>query len=1028
MEELSQEQIQALIDSLGPLPDAFRDLTNEIKNATGGVSKLGTSSEGAANTVKGLSTAAKDANESIEREANARDDNTQRSKAAYNQSIAALNSLGDALTSANPSFADLGGVATASGKALGNLAENALPAFGSEINTAIQMLGEFSAAFLQQFAEQNSFGAQMRKMGVSVAEMSDGTINTTDSLSDLARDAGYSSESLGKLGGLMTSSSEAIALLGTNSTDGARAFLEYSNISLAEQKRMSRLGYTIEELNEVQTGYIELQRASGINLKAQNVTGEVLQKRSLDYAKSLTAISEITGRSAQEQMKAADAQRAEYRNKIASLNQQREIQALLKEEKEARDLGNDALANEKKARAKMMQDELDSRTMISDTLSRILGKDLAEQINTVMITGNFDETTTAIAQLGLNAGDLATAFEGVDPDKPEEVMKATQNILDKVINGQEDGLARFGDALIRMGADAEGFGKSVGISAENIAQYQQLMGEGKKEDAEKILMEAVKQAGVTAKKGQDDQQDTQATFGVIGRVMRTAADGLMDFGGPLVLGLTAGAVVALGVAATKAALSLNLLGGGAGKGGLVKKTANLVKGGFAKANASKFLKIGGGVVAGGLMAAQAFSDGGEERLETADNLAEEKIDKAEADRRDTATNYETGGEMGGAMAGALTGAAFGAALGPVGALIGAGLGAWIGAKGGSEIGEAIGASAGAKLEKDVKKANLALAEQSGFYDKKGAFKDSTVDFDKVTAAQKDKTLTQNVLQSMLEDNDMNDEDEQRVYDILKQMKEANEGLETEKTVADANQAEAEKEVADEEKLIVDLGLDGDTNAEIDNAIVEVEKELVTKTDLLKDAVVSGIESEARLIAATTALAEVTQPMNEATREFLAWANSDEGKAEIAQKEAERAAGIAEMNTLAENQMLSKEDQYREIVDTGQYKGKDATESQLGQAQKYLESIEETKRMAMAQDGQYIGTPTVDISPEPDAQASAEGASTEKLAMLGKSDEVMSYAEKQLILTEQQNILLGQLISKQEESNDLSEKQVQMLGA
>ena len=67
MEELSQEQIQALIDSLGPLPEAFRSLTDEIKNATGGVSKLGSSSEGAANTVKGLSTAAKDANEAIER-------------------------------------------------------------------------------------------------------------------------------------------------------------------------------------------------------------------------------------------------------------------------------------------------------------------------------------------------------------------------------------------------------------------------------------------------------------------------------------------------------------------------------------------------------------------------------------------------------------------------------------------------------------------------------------------------------------------------------------------------------------------------------------------------------------------------------------------------------------------------------------------------------------------------------------------------------------------------------------------------
>lgn len=1021
MEELSQEQIQALIDSLGPLPDAFRNLTDEIKNATGGVSKLGSSSEGAANTVKGLSTAAKDANEAIERESNARDDNTQRSQAAYNQSIAALNSLGDALTSANPSFADLGGVATASGKALGNLAENALPMFGSEINTAIQMLGEFSAAFLQQLAEQNSFGAQMRKMGVSVAEMSDGTTNTTDSLSDLARDAGYSSESLVKLGGMMASSSEAIALLGKNSTDGARAFLEYSNISFAEQKRMSRLGYTIEELNEVQTGYIELQRASGINLKAQNVSGEVLQKRSLDYAKSLTAISEITGRSAQEQMKAEDAQRAEYRNKIASLNQQREIQAVLKEEKEARALGNNALADEKAARAKMMQDELDSRTMISGTLSRILGPDLAEQINTVMITGNFDSTTEAIAQLGLNAGDLATAFEGVDPDKPEEVMKATQKILDKVINGQEDGLARFGDALIRMGDDAEGFGKSVGISAENVAQYQQLMGEGKKEDAEKILMEAVKQAGVTAKKGQDDQQDTQAMFGVIGRMMRTAADGLMDFGGPLVLGLTAGAVVALGAAATKAAFSLNLLGGGAGKGGVVKKAANLVKGGFAKANASKFLKIGGGVVAGGLMAAQAFSDGGDERLETADKLKEGKIDVAESERRDTATNYETGAEMGGAMAGALTGAAMGAALGPVGALIGAGLGAWIGAKGGSEIGEAIGASAGAKLEKDVKKANLALAEQSGFYDKKSAFRDSTVDFDKVTAAQKEGTLTQNVLQSMLDDNDMNDEDEQRVYDILKQMQDANEGLETEKTVADADTALEDygpAGSAEDKALLADLGLDGDTNTEIDEAILEVEKEMVTATDLLKDSIDKQAEATERLIVATTVVAEIT------------------GKGPVAYGEDPKFAGDNATDEEMRKRGYLQNGEEAFDADSGEYRQKHAdynrtsiekdaadllamnTDQDLFMA----EMVAANKTVGTNDMGETRSTPQVNIVPEPDAQASEQsGANEEQLAMLGKSGETQSTQEKLLITGEKTNILLGQLVSKQEEGNDLSAK-------
>jgi len=1024
MEEYNQEQIERLIDSLGPLPDSFNRLADSIKNANSGLGPLGNSAKDASNQIGTLATASRDASDSQTKQSHTTEDNIKRSKVAYDQSISALNQLGDALMGSKPTFRDLGGVAVDASKSLGNLAENLLPAFGAQINVAIKLLGELSAGYLTQFAEQNEFGGQMRRMGVTVAEMSDGTRNTTDSMTDMAREAGYTSEMLSKIASMAAKSSEAVALLGTNSTDGAKAFLEYSNISLAEQKRFTRLGYTIEDLNHVQTSYIELQRQSGINLKAQNLTAGQLQKRSLDYAKSLTAISEITGRNAEQQIAAEQQQKAEYRNKIVSMNQQREISAL---EREAANETDAARKKELEDKAQTMKDELDARTQMTGTLARILGPDLAEQINTVMITGNFDETTTAIAQLGLNAGDLATAFEGVDPDKPEEVMAATQKILSDVISGQEDGLERFGDALIRMGADAEGFGKSVGLSAENLALYQQAMDSGDEDKAKEILQEALDNVKETTKSGKDTQSDFQAGLESMSRVVRTAADGLLDLAGPAVLILATGAVVALGVAAAKAAMSLNMLGGGGGGKGIANKATDLVKRGFT-GPASKALKIGGGLVAGGVMAASAYSEGADERLETADKLAEGKIDQSEADRRDTATNYETGAEMGGAMAGALSGAAVGAALGPVGALIGAGIGAWMGAKGGSEIGEVIGASAGAKLEKDVKKANLALAEQSGFYDKKGAFKDSTVDFDKINKAKDDETLTQDVLQSMLDDNDMSDSDEQRVYDILKEMKEKGQGLGTVETVADAQQAETEtvaeiaKTVAEtiaEEPVIASA----ESTPEVEEVVVEVQKEMVTKTDLLKDAVVSGIESEARLIAATTALAEVTQPMNEATREFLAWADSDEGKAEIAQKEAERAAGIAEMNALAENQMLSKEDQYREIVDTGQYKGKDATESQLGQAQKYLESIEETKRMAMAQDGQYVGTPTVDISPE-DAYASAEVGQRAEELQLGKSSDSESIAEKQLIATEQQNMLLGQLLSKQTEQVDLSEKIVQ----
>ena len=81
---------------------------------------------------------------------------------------------------------------------------------------------------------------------------------------------------------------------------------------------------------------------------------------------------------------------------------------------------------------------------------------------------------------------------------------------------------------------------------------------------------------------------------------------------------------------------------------------------------------------------------------------------------------------------------------------------------------------------------------------------------------------------------------------------------------------------------------------------------------------------------------------------------------------------------------------------------------------------------MADRGYVIPPPpdTNDLATDPDAQASAElGASTEDL-QLGKSDETQSIAEQQLAETQMNNKLLGQLLSKQTEQVDLSEKIVQ----
>ena len=134
--------------------------------------------------------------------------------------------------------------------------------------------------------------------------------------------------------------------------------------------------------------------------------------------------------------------------------------------------------------------------------------------------------------------------------------------------------------------------------------------------------------------------------------------------------------------------------------------------------------------------------------------------------------------------------------------------------------------------------------------------------------------------------------------------------------------------------------------------------------------------------------------------------------------------MAEMKTSAEDSMLSKEGQYREIVETGQYKGKDASESMMGQAEKYLASIEETKnnRMAMDQSG-LLNAPQVDIEPEPveEAQSVDEFRQEQFAQTAPEAGEMTEYEKRSLALQEQQIAKLARIDNATTETADGTQK-------
>ena len=795
-EEFNKEQIDRLISSLGPLPESFDNLANAIKNNAAAQTDSGKKVKESGTLFKDVLTHMTEATEDSTESTKKR---TAAEKSAFNNSVDALENFGSALTTSHPTLSTFKSTVQSGTDAIADMATQ-IPLFGEAISMAIKAIGAVTGAYFDQFDQQNAFGSEMRKMGVTVSALSDGTVLTTDKLTDLARKSGYTADKLGELAGIMEGAGPAIALFGSGMTEGTAEFFKYTKLSVANQMQMRQLGYTYEEVNEVQTAYLELQRASGINLKSQNITAETLQKRSLDYAKSLTVISELTGKSAEAQMKDAEAARAEYRNKMANLKEDQEIANLKKQ------AAVEGISAEQKAsltaRAEMLQDEKDARNTMMGTISQILGPDLAKQFNTVAITGNFDATTQGLAQLGMSVEEITESFKDLDPNDATAMMKASAGIIGKMTEGQADAIARFGDSIIRMGDDAEGFGKRMGLGGDQLDAFLRLKDAGDADGVSKMIMEAQKKVTKTKEPGIDYQLTFQAGLEVGTRALKSFADGLLDKSLPLVIVGTVGAMAALTVATFKGAKALAAMGLPIGKAitGMVSTAASAVKTGFSTAasavktgvsgggdkvartaltkaaTGSKLVRGGGALaaitsVAGGVMHSVSDTSRANTRLESG------QIDKAEADRRKTVGRSEGAGQAVGGLAGALAGAQAGAMLGafggPVGAaiggFIGAGVGAWMGSSAGKDAAGAMAGGMTKTIDADVKKAQLALADQSGLYDKKGIGRESTIDWEKFEAMQKEGAMTPEMIQSIIQDNDVSNADEDKLTKIFHDM-------------------------------------------------------------------------------------------------------------------------------------------------------------------------------------------------------------------------------------------------------------------
>jgi hypothetical protein len=606
-------------------------------------------------------------------------------------------------SSYNKAIDSAGDAAFQLGKAFGPL--------GIAIGGAVKAISKVAQMFTEQADAQNQFVTQMKRFGANVDQ-------TSDSLTDLARDAGYTSEDLQKLVPIIAKSTQSLVGLSGGVSEGTTQLMGMFKAANEAEREFFRIGYSLEELQEVQVGYLELQRAGGIQLLSQNMSQEQLNRRSLDYAKNLRVLGELTGKSVeqlQQEQQQATLTFEQQANELARRGKIRQLDEQIRNEENA----------ERKAQLQLERDRI---VRLSEDTTHVIGQfgsrlttEQAQQLGRLIRTGSFDESTRGLANLGIQASSLKERFDKLaDITDENERKEARQRLIDETVQQMADAQI---NAAVRMETSSQFMGEEqarlVGLTTSGAQAVLRIT-----DDAAQQRADA--EAGVTnaMEQGRDTQRDVAAALIDTERNIRTAADRFLDSMNPLTNGFDKGtiAIQALTVAALTAAAALGMsalsgMGGGRGRGmsRLLRRGASRAGVGTAARTLGRLaVPLGGGAIAGGLAVHDAISEGRErsadiERRQQTGLISEEEARSAR--RASTARTVGQGaGGLAGALAGGAKGAAIGALAGPIGAavggLIGAGLGAWAGSQAGKMFGGAVGDLIGSSITVESVKEDL----------------------------------------------------------------------------------------------------------------------------------------------------------------------------------------------------------------------------------------------------------------------------------------------------------------------------------
>lgn len=428
----------------------------------------------------------------------------------------------------------------------GNAVESATDAFfdatkgfgvlGFAIGGVVKLFGMAAGALTKQADNINNFADSWKKAGAI------GGLTNTE-LTEMARQAGYASQDLERLAKPIATLGPAAVNLGGSTIEGQRNFMNLIKVGPEVQARFNRLGYQLEEVNELQAHYVSLQRMSGTAYASDAKTQSQLQKNSLEYAENLIKLTAITGQTIDETKKQQEEAAKDYRETVARIAENAKIERL---EQSANEADRQEAANLRK-----IQKAREQLAMGEASVFALFGQNMGDQIRDFVRSGRVNEDNIAAFRLG--GEELRKLKELVDSGAgEEEIAKQTHKLKDKMRENLDKNSEAFATTVNTMAKDeSEEFGKGQ-VGDREFLQKMGAMVRGK--TSGQAATEATGGVTTAGEEGFDQAADTRAKMTLLEQNAKIAADRLLESINPFLGNTGILKQFAIGIAAVTAGL------------------------------------------------------------------------------------------------------------------------------------------------------------------------------------------------------------------------------------------------------------------------------------------------------------------------------------------------------------------------------------------------------------------------------------------------------------------------------------------